>query len=97
MAKAARPEEWPRTVEQCEAWHARQPERWESIGGQPRLMAPTSMNHSIIKRNVAFALQAAFAPRGCEALVDGPPILTDEISGIRRRSSPAARSTTRPR
>ena len=46
------------------------------------MMAPASMNHSIIKRNAAFALQAALAPRGCEALVDGPQILTDEISAI---------------
>ena len=40
------------------------------------------MNHSIIKRNVAFALQAALAQRGCEALVHAPQILTDEISAI---------------
>ena len=71
MADAAGPEDWPRTVEEFEAWHARQPERWEFIRGEPRLMAPASMKHSIIKRNVAFALQAALAPRGCEALVDG--------------------------
>jgi Uma2 family endonuclease len=82
MAEAARQEDWPRTVAEFEAWHARQPERWEFIRGQPRLMAPASMNHSIIKRNVGFALQAALGPRGCEALVDGPQILTDEISAI---------------
>jgi Uma2 family endonuclease len=82
MADAVRQEGWPRTVEEFEAWHARQPERWEFIRGEPRMMAPASMNHSIIKRNAAFALQAALAPRGCEALVDGPQILTDEISAI---------------
>lgn len=82
MAEAARQEDWPRTVEEFEAWHARQPERWEFIRGEPRLLAPASMNHSIIKRNVAFTLQAALAPRGCEALVDGPQILTNEISAI---------------
>jgi Uma2 family endonuclease len=82
MAEAARQEDWPRTIEEFEAWHARRPERWEFIRGEPRLMAPASLKHSIIKRNVAFALQAALAPRGCEALVDGPQILTDEISAI---------------
>jgi Uma2 family endonuclease len=82
MAEAARQENWPRTVEEFEAWHARQPERWEFIRGQPRMMAPASMNHSIIKRNVGFALQTALAPRGREALVDGPQIVTDEISAI---------------
>jgi Uma2 family endonuclease len=82
MPEAARGEDWPRTVEEFEAWHALQPERWEFIEGQPRMMAPASMPHSIIKRNVAVALHAALAPRGCEALVDGPQILTDEISAI---------------
>ena len=55
MAEAARREDWPRTIEEFEAWHARQPERWEFIDGQPRLMAPASMKHSIIKSNVGFA------------------------------------------
>jgi Uma2 family endonuclease len=82
MAEAARREDWPRTVEEFEAWHARQPERWEFIGGQPRLMAPASMKHAIIKNNVGFALRQALADLGCTALIDGPQILTDEISAI---------------
>jgi Uma2 family endonuclease len=82
MAEAARREDWPRTVEEFELWHARQPERWEFIDGQPRMMAPASMRHSIIKRNVFRALDRAFEGSACEALVDGPQILTDEISAI---------------
>jgi Uma2 family endonuclease len=82
MAEAARREDWPRTVEEFEAWHARQPERWEFIDGQPRLMAPASMKHAIIKNNVGFALRQAMAELGCTALIDGPQILTDEISAI---------------
>ena len=82
MAEAARRENWPRTVEEFEIWHARQPERWEFIDGQPRLMAPASMKHAIIKNNVGFALRQAMADLGCTALVDGPQILTDEISAI---------------
>jgi Uma2 family endonuclease len=82
MTEAARQEDWPRTVEEFEVWHARQPERWEFIRGEPRMMAPASMKHSVIKRNVAVLLHAALASRGCEALVDGPQILTDEISAI---------------
>ena len=82
MTEAARQEEWPRTVAEFEAWHARQPERWEFICGQPRLMAPASMKHAIIKNNVGFALRQAFADLGCTALIDGPQILTDEISAI---------------
>ena len=82
MAEAARQEDWPRTVEEIEAWHARQPERWEFIHGEPRRMAPASIKHSIIKRNVTVALHAALASSGCETLVDGPQILNDEISAI---------------
>ena len=81
MARAAPQEDWPRTVAVFEAWHARQPDRWEFVDGWPRLMAPASMTHSIIKNNVGFALRQAVADRGCTAL-DGPQILTDEISAI---------------
>jgi Uma2 family endonuclease len=82
MARAAFEEDWPRTVAEFEAWHARQPERWEFIEGRPRLMAPASMKHSILKRNVLRTLDHALADSGCEVLVDGPQILTDEISAI---------------
>jgi Uma2 family endonuclease len=82
MAKAAPIEDWPRTVAAFEAWHALQPERWEFVAGRPQLMAPASMRHSIIKRNVGFALHQALADQGCTALVDGPQILTDDISAI---------------
>ncbi len=84
MAKAApiEHEDWPRTVAAFEEWHALQPERWEFVSGRPRLMAPASMRHSVIKRNVFRALDQALATSGCEALVDGPQILTDDISAI---------------
>ena len=39
MAEAARQADWPRTLEEFEIWHARQPERWEFIRGEPRMMA----------------------------------------------------------
>jgi Uma2 family endonuclease len=82
MARAAAQADWPRTVAEFEMWHARQPERWEFVDGWPRLMAPASMTHSIIKRNVFRALDGALADGPCEVLVDGPQILTDEISAI---------------
>jgi Uma2 family endonuclease len=82
MARAALEDDWPRTVAEFQEWHARQPERWEFIEGRPRLMAPASMTHSILKRNVLRALDRALANSGCEVLVDGPQILTDEISAI---------------
>jgi hypothetical protein len=61
VAETARREDWPRTVAEFEAWHARQPERWEFIDRQPRLMAPASMRHSIIKARVFAALHGALA------------------------------------
>ena len=64
MARAAPTEDWPQTVAEFEAWHARQPERWEFIEGFPRLMAPGSLNHSIIKTNAGFALRQALQGRG---------------------------------
>jgi Uma2 family endonuclease len=84
MAKAMPLEEqdWPRTVAAFEAWHALQEERWEFVEGRPRLMAPASMRHSIIKRNVFRALDQGLAGSGCEALIDGPQILTEDISAI---------------
>jgi Uma2 family endonuclease len=82
MARAALEHDWPRTVAEFEAWHARQPERWEFIDGRPRLMAPASITHTIIKGNVFRALDRALAERGCTVLIDGAQILTDEISAI---------------
>jgi Uma2 family endonuclease len=82
MAEMARAEDWPRTVAEFEDWHARQPERWEFVDGEPRMMAPGSMNHTIIKGNAYRAFGSALADRGCTALVDGAQILTDEISAI---------------
>jgi Uma2 family endonuclease len=82
MARAAFEEDWPRTVAEFQAWHARQPERWEFVEGRPRLMAPASMKHTITKANVFRALDRALAERGCTVLIDGAQILTDEISAI---------------
>jgi Uma2 family endonuclease len=82
MARAALEDDWPRTVAEFQEWHARQPKRWEFVDGRPRLMAPASMTHSILKRNILRALDQALAESGCEVLVDGPQILTDEISAV---------------
>jgi hypothetical protein len=41
--------------------HACQPERREFGEGQPRLIAPASIKHTIIKNHVGFALRQAVA------------------------------------
>ena len=82
MARAALEEDWPRTVAEFEVWHARQPERWEFVEGRPRLMAPASMTHTIMKANVFRERDRALAERGCTVLIDGALIMTDELSAI---------------
>jgi hypothetical protein len=61
MARAALEGDWLRTVAGFEAWHARQPERWEFVDGRPRLRAPGSMKYTIIRANVFRALDRALA------------------------------------
>lgn len=82
MTEAALRQDWPRTVEEFEAWHARQPERWEFVWGRPRLMAPASKAHTIINTNAGFALRGALEGGDCTVLVDGAQILTEEISAV---------------
>ena len=82
MAEAAFQDDWPRTVEEFETWHAGQPERWEFVSGRPRLMAPGSKPHTIIKGNVFAALRTALEGTSCHVFPDGVQILTDEISAI---------------
>ena len=82
MPEAARREDWPRTVAEFEEWHRHQPERWEFIRGEPRMIVPASVNHTIIRTNIGAELRALLAERGCTVMVDGAQILTDEISAI---------------
>ena len=74
--------DWPRTLDEFRAWHARQPELWEFIDGVPRLMAPASKAHTTIKGNVYAALRAALRATGCQAFVDGAQIEGDNFSAI---------------
>jgi hypothetical protein len=82
MAEAALEDDWPRTVAEFEAWHSRQVDRWEFIGGQPCLMAPGSKPHTIIKGNVFAALRAGLQGTACQVFTDGVQILNEEISAI---------------
>jgi Uma2 family endonuclease len=70
--------DWPKTLDEFRAWHERQPEVWEFIDGVPKLMAPGSMAHTLIKSNLHAALAQAVQGTGCRALVDGAII---EVEG----------------
>jgi Uma2 family endonuclease len=63
--------DWPKTLDEFRAWHERQPDVWEFLHGVPKLMAPGSMAHTLIKSNAGRLLGNALAQTGCRALVDG--------------------------
>jgi Uma2 family endonuclease len=63
--------DWPRTLEAFRIWHERQPEVWEFIDGVPKLMAPGSKAHTLIKSNAGRLLGNALDQTGCHAFVDG--------------------------
>jgi Uma2 family endonuclease len=70
--------DWPKTLEEFRAWHERQPDVWEFIHGVPKLMAPGSKAHTLIKSNAGRLLGNALEGTGCRALVDGAIV---EIEG----------------
>jgi Uma2 family endonuclease len=61
----------PRTLEEFRAWHDHQPDVWEFIDGVPKLMAPGSKTHTLLKSRVGRLLGSALDGTACEALVDG--------------------------
>jgi Uma2 family endonuclease len=63
--------DWPRTLEEFRAWHERQPGVWEFIDDVPKLMAPGSKAHTLIKSNVGSALREGLRGTGCSVLIDG--------------------------
>jgi Uma2 family endonuclease len=63
--------DWPKTLDEFRAWDERQRDVWEFIHGVPKLMAPGSKAHTLIKGNTHIALAQALRGTGCRALVDG--------------------------
>ena len=74
--------DWPRTLDAFRTWHDRQPDVWEFIDGTPRLMAPGSKAHTLIKSNAARLLGNALDGTGCRVLVDGAIVETGGSSLI---------------
>ena len=74
--------DWPRTLEEFRVWHERQPEVYEFIDGVPRLIAPGSKAHTLIKSNIGRALGNALEGTGCRVLVDGAQIEGENCSFI---------------
>lgn len=72
----------PRTLQEFRAWHDQQPEVWEFIHGVPKLMAPGSKTHTLIKSRTARLLGVALEGTGCEVLVDGATVEVENSSLI---------------
>lgn len=67
------------TVAEFLAWEQQQPEKWELVEGQPRMMTGGTGNHSRVKRNVVMALERALDGTPCEAFVDGPRLELEHL------------------
>jgi Putative restriction endonuclease len=91
MAERKPDSDLPRTLAEFEAWHARQPEQWEFIGGHPVMMAPGSLPHPIIKTNIGRHLGNELAGSGRRTLVDGC-----EVNGPGRSVIPGIVVTCNP-
>ena len=74
--------DWPHNLDQFRDWQARQPEVWEFIDGAPKLMAPGSKAHTLIKSNVGRAIGEALRGTGCSVLIDGATVEVDGSSLI---------------
>jgi Uma2 family endonuclease len=70
--------DWPRTLAEFRVWHERQPDLWEFIYGVPKLMAPGSKAHTVLKSRIARQLGLSLASASCEVLVDGAVV---EVQG----------------
>ena len=79
MSQAVGGNQLPHSVAEFHAWHARRPERWEYVGGVPRPMAPASMNHSLIKKNITTAFDNALGDGPCVALPDGVQVEAEDL------------------
>jgi Uma2 family endonuclease len=74
MVKAKPVSDLPRTVEEFDRWHARQPERWELINGTLVMMAQGSLAHTVVKTNTTRHLGNRLAGSGCRVFVDGAEV-----------------------
>lgn len=65
------PVEKPWTVDEFLAWERKQPERWEFVDGEPRMMVGGSFDHNRIALRLAAHLLTRLSPRGCNVFMEG--------------------------
>ncbi|HYD68435.1 Uma2 family endonuclease [Azospirillum sp.] len=68
----------PLTLSGFLAWERRQPERYEYVGNEIRMMVGGTVNHARIARNVTSGLQNALGRCGCEAFQEGLKVVAAE-------------------
>lgn len=64
------PVEKPWTVDEFLAWERKQPERWEFVDGEPRMMVGGSFDHNTVGLRLAAHLLHRLAPRGCRVFME---------------------------
>src|SRR5688572_11543002 len=60
------------TWEEYLVWEKEQPQKWEFVGGRPRMMNGGNQAHSIIGNNIRFYLKSAL--RGSKCRSHGPDL-----------------------
>lgn len=68
----------PLTLSEFLTWERRQPERYEYVGNEIRMMVGGTVNHARIVRNITLGLQNALGGRGCEAFQEGLKVVAAE-------------------
>lgn len=58
----------PRTLDEFLDWESRQPERWEFVDGQLRMMAGGTVDHAQIAANIIAALRPRLRGSDCRAV-----------------------------
>lgn len=64
------PVEKPWTVEDFLAWEYQQPERWEFVDGEVRMMVGGSFDHNSVALGLASYLRQRLLPRGCRVFME---------------------------
>ena len=82
LAKARPDRDLPRTLEEFDRWHAKQPERWEFINGYAVMLTPAALPHTIIKGNIFHQLVSRLDQGPCWAFVDGAQVRSRDLSAI---------------
>jgi|HigsolmetaAR204D_1030405.scaffolds.fasta_scaffold07439_2 Uncharacterized protein conserved in cyanobacteria len=75
------PERW--TLEEFLTWEGKQPERYELVDGQPRMMAGGTLAHSVIQSNITTILNLGLRDNPCRPHGDNLRIPIPKTGNVR--------------